>query len=175
MSRRTKKVVGIVMMVAAAVGFVLANMNRDEYSEASERFSSLGKHTKEIPVKAGEHYRIALWGVDEETGLQTWASLKTTVTVTDSAGKVLHEKELVATESKETGGIRRAQIGDEFGALADRDDAWVVTVELTEGDHVDLEVFRGLSDLGNVLPGLIVILFVVGLVVWLRNRAEVDG
>ena len=175
MSRRARKFLGIGVMVVAAVGFVLANMNRDEYLEASERFSSLGKHTKEIPVKAGQHYRIAVWGVDEETGLQAWASLSAKVTVTDSAEKVLHEKELVASESKETGGIRRAQIGDEFGAVAERNDSWIVTVELIEGDYVDLEVFRGLSDLGNVLPGLIVILFVVGLVVWLRNRGEVES
>lgn len=167
-----KKQIGIVMLIAGVVGFLVATQAKSSSKVFGERYSQTGVHTLEIPVEAGSAYIFAFWGVDEETGLQTWGDLDFTATVTDASGVELFKKQKIATASSadETGGIKRAQNGCEYHHVAQSTESLTAVVTATAADYVDVEVYRNLPDWLNMAPGLGILLAIVGLVLFLRGR-----
>jgi hypothetical protein len=173
MSARAKMRIGFGLVLIAVVGFIGATQGRNEHRILDEDYTRPGRYEELLPVLAGHGYRIAAWGLDEETGLQRWATVEATVTVLDSAGQVVFEEAFNATASAETGGVRRAQNGAEYLHEAEEDGELTLRVDLVEGDHVDLEVFADMDVITNLLPGLCVLLLLLGAVLILKARAVV--
>ncbi len=167
-----KKQIGIVMLIAGAVGFFVMTQTKSSSKVYGERFSQTGVHTLDIAVEAGSTYTFSFWGVDEEMGLQTWATLDMIATVTDESGAELFNKQKMASASsaEEKGGVKRAQNGCEYHHTASTTESLAVVVIATQADYVDVEVHKDLPDWINMGPGLSILFGIVGLVLFLKGR-----
>jgi hypothetical protein len=167
-----KKQIGIVMLILGVAGFIMATQAKSASKVFGDRLSQTGVHPLVIPVEAGSTYTLAFWGVDEEMGLQTWASLDFSATVTDKSGALLFEKQTIASASsaEEKGGIKRAQNGFEYHHAAQITEPLAVVITAMEADYVDLEVYKDLPDWLNMGPGLSIVFGIVGLVLFLKGR-----
>lgn len=176
-TQTTQGRIGLALLALAVIGFVLSTEAKDRFLIQEERFSTTGQITVPVAVEAGTPYRLFLWAVDEEQGLQAWAGIEFAAKVLDSQGGVVAERKTSANASsaQETGGIRRAQNGFEFALLPEQSGEMQVIIDFVEGDTLDLEVYRGLSDLQNLLPGLYILSALAGLVLVLKARAAAAG
>jgi hypothetical protein len=168
-----KKQLGMAVMLVAIVGFVFFSENKSDYVVLDETYGNCGEISRELAVRKGQSYRISVWGIDEETGLQQWGNLKAALLVADSKGEVLCRKSFnaSASSSQESGGVRRAQNGTECVHKAQSAEKLMITILFEEGDKVSLQVHENLGDLENMLPGLFLIFGLGGLVLFLKGRS----
>ena len=126
-----KRLAAIVMIAAAAVGFVSQSESKDEYLVTKERLTRSTSIPLVVTVSPLAQHTIDLWGVDEEMGYQ-WANLEVRYTIRDDSGKLLGEDRFSASESNAKGGFKRAANGD--------------TVHLSPSPsslHIEVELIRG--------------------------------
>lgn len=173
------KRIGIVLVAVGIAAFVAANMAKDQNRVFSERFTDEAPHQLSVEVEAGSAYTLFFWGRDEETGMPTnWAGMELQLKVVDVDGqKVLLDKKLTASASsaEETGGVKRAQNGEELQYIAPKSGNLSVLVHLLSGDEVTVDVYKNLPTILNLAPGLAIILLVVGVVLFLKGRAKAQA
>ena len=171
------KKLGILFILAGTIGFIAATQYKNTSEVFKKRVSLTGTHTLSVPVAAGSTYVFFFWGVDEESGLQAWANMAFAATVSDSAGNVLFKKRTSASasSSEEKGGIRRAQNGFEYHYKGHTAEPLTITLSIEEGDYVDVAVYKDISDLANILPGLFIIAGIIGVVLYIKGRAAVTA
>lgn len=169
---KRRRRIGIALMLLAAAGFLFSTQAKSRYQIFGERFAAAGTHTASFAVEPAHSYRIFIWAVDEALGLQEWADMQLQATLTSPSSGLLETESAAASASsgQESGGKRRAQDGFEWLVEAAVAESWNLHLDLREGDYVDVEVYRDLSDLRNLLPGLYVLCFLGGIVLFLRGR-----
>lgn len=98
----------IVVICFAISGFILSEIYKSSYRIVNEEYRSSGAYNQKILLKSGIKYIISVIGSDEETGLQQWASLDFDVIIHNQEGLEITNRNIIATESEENGGIIRA-------------------------------------------------------------------
>jgi hypothetical protein len=124
-------------------------------------------------VSGGQEYEARIWVIDEETGIQQWAEAQASLRLTDAQDHIFFEKGVAAnrSSSEKTGGVTRAQNGTSHRWTAKENGEVAITVTMKTGDNVELIVFKDLSQGQSLLPGLSILLGLVGVVLILRARA----
>ncbi len=169
-SPKQKYFAGIFTVMIALMVFLGGNFQKDQYRLHSQRYTK-GSHTIPFLVGTDATYKIAIWAVDEETGLQQWATMSCEGEIRDSSGKLVDAGEAVATASDEKGGIRRAQNGFDLDVQSTKTEELVLTVHLLEGDYVDVEVLQDIPTLIHLLPGIGVLIGFAGAILITKGRA----
>jgi hypothetical protein len=170
---RMKRIIGYVLLGLGVVGFFAGNITASEREVLKKTYTTAGEHRESLTVSAGHAYEARIWVIDEETGIQQWAEAQATLRLADAQGEVFFERGVTAhrSSSEKTGGVSRAQNGASHRWTAKDNDPVTVTVTMDTGDNVELVVFKDLSQSQSLLPGLSILLGIVGVVLILRARA----
>ena len=168
--RARKRVLSLVIIAAAGVGFVVNSEMKSLHRVLNERLTDSTAGPLVVPVSPLSEHTIEFWAVDEERGF-TWASVEARYVVRDEDGTRLVEKPLVASASEEDGGVKRASIGSTVHVPAGPT-ALHIEVTLQKGDYIDVEVYRDLPAWTALAPGIYALLGCVGIVLFLRSRAR---
>ncbi|MDA3905467.1 MAG: hypothetical protein PF484_05265 [Bacteroidales bacterium] len=166
----SKKQLWLIIICIAVAGFIFAEMYKSSHEIFNQRYTNTTTYSETIPLLIGNSYVISVYGSDEETGLQQWANLDFEFYVKDMDGVEVVRKNISATESQESGGIRRAVNGFEFDYLAEESIELTLYLNFIEGDDVDVKVFENISEWANLIPSLFIILFLVAIVFYLKAR-----
>lgn len=167
-----KRKVGLLCLVLGLVGFFAGNMTNSGKQTVEQQWTQTGTHTHTFEVTGGTPYEARLWVIDEETGLQQWGEAAASMKLTDAPGSVLFDKGVRAnaSSSERDGGVSRAQNGVSHRWTPAQSGQITAEVRMDKGDKVELTVYRDLSETGSMLPGLSIVLAVIGLVLLLQAR-----
>lgn len=166
------KTLGIIIMIAGAIGFVVSNESKERFKIYSVKYTMPGKYDAEIDVLCDEEYLCGVWGVDEEFGLQQWASVEYIMALTDQNNNQVYRKQYVATASADKSGMARAQNGADYSFTSDYNGTLRIQILLLEGDEVTLEIYRNLPDKIYYMPALFILLLLAGFVLYLKSRIQ---
>jgi hypothetical protein len=120
----------------------------------------------------GSSYTIAFWVNDEiPANMAHWPEAKA-VFCAHNRADTLFLKRIKAYESVETEGIRRAHNYTDFRFEARAEDSLFFSVELFKGDECELHVYRDMSEEQNILPGVFIIVLLLGFFIFLKYRRE---
>jgi hypothetical protein len=163
------KNVWIGVIVLAVIGFVGLTEHRKGYMVAGERLSG---GEMQVALDPATDYRVEIWGVDEELGME-WADLLAHVSLLNEKGAVIDAREIAASGSDDSGGVKRAQAGysvDLSGIAKLR-----VKVAISKGDYVDVEVFKAMPVWVDLGPGLSILVAIAAFVLMLRRGSKSAG
>ena len=168
------KISGILALVIGIAGFVFFTEKKSTYEIFRKTYTTKGKIGKVLNVDQGHCYRVAVWGIDEEMGLQRWGKLTAKLLITDPSGAVVCERPFnaSASPSQESGGIKRAQNGAEFLYRATGPGVIRIALFFEEGYSLELKIFKDIGDAAHLLPSLFVILCITGIVLFLKGRTH---
>lgn len=167
-----KKNIGLLLLIVGIAGFFYFSSAKSNYRIFEQRFTQNKTHKVDLEAKENDSYTMFFWAVDEETGLQQWAEIQLIISVKTQSGELIKREERIATasDSEETGGIKRAQNGLDFTYQSESNQTILIEADLQSGDYVDIEIYENLPEGLNLYPGLSLILGLIGLVVYLRGR-----
>jgi len=171
------KIITWLCIVVGIAGFIAGSMIASGREVLKKTFTTAGDYRETLSVSGGHEYEARIWVIDEETGIQQWAEAQASLRLADAQGKVFFEKGVAAnrSSSEKTGGVSRAQNGTSHRWMAKENGEVAVTVTMKTGDNVELVVFKDLSQGQSLLPGLSILLGIVGVVLILRARAGQAG
>ena len=167
-----KKPIALLLLALALAGFFGGNMLKDRTQVFEKRIQSTTASPVAIALDPGAAHTVFIWAVDEDTGYH-WASVDARVTLRDAAGVELVAGPIQATQSEAKGGVKRAQNGFDTVVSAGVSAAFL-TVELIEGDYVDVEIYADLPTWLHLAPGISILVGLVGLVLYLRSRSPAN-
>lgn len=166
-----KKHLFLLIMILCIGLFIYAQSLKSKYGIYKERITTEARYEYNFRTAANSSYLISIWGCDEETGLQQWASLNFNYEVLVNNVSI-KKKQILASESEEKGGIRRAQSGSDVTFVSETNTNAVVICKISEGDYVDIEIFKDLpnnlywlpvfSILGALLSGFLYLKYRTG-------------
>jgi hypothetical protein len=168
-SPKQKYFSGIIIVMIALMIFLSGVSRKDLYRLHSERYTA-GSHAIPFLAEKDTAYNASVWAVDEESGEQQWATLSCEAEIRDSKGKLVNSGEVVATESKETGGVRRARRGFELYVQSMNEEELLLKVHLLEGDFVDVELRKEMPVLIRLLPSLGILIGFAGAMLITKGR-----
>ena len=166
------KYLGIIFIAVGIVLFIFFTEDKKEniiFSETNTKTAKVVQDT--VKFKADINYIVAFSGESEGSGsFSAWATIDANIRILTDKGTELFNKSVNYTEDKETGGVRRAQFYEEFKYVPKNNETVIITTVLNKGDKTEVQVFENLDEITNILPGLGIILAIIGGVVFLRFR-----
>ena len=167
-----KHYIGIALIITGIVFFVAFTEKKSNNRIFSKKMTVNGQVFKDsIFLKPKTNYVFAFSAVHEAGGgFSEWPTVSANMKIFNKKRNVLFETSINVSEHREVGGLRRAQDYKEFKYLAPENEQVFIETQLLEGDKMEVEVYENLSDLGNILPGLGVIMALVGFVVFIKLR-----
>lgn len=169
---KPKKRLAIGFIVLGIVGFIYAQNSKSNHRILSQRYRTHKPISESIEVKSGNCYTVSVWMTDEEQGLQQWAKIDAEIQLLNSRDEVLEQRNILNSEAREEGGIKRVTNGHEITYCADDQERLFINVVMKQGDYLDIEVYENLPGEQKWLPPIFIALFLVGLVLYLRARAS---
>lgn len=168
-----KKYIGLTLLIIGIIGFFYAANDKNKKEIFSKRISSTHLEKIEISVLAQQTYEIKFWGVDEEmTGIYEAPHFQAQIKILDRQKLVLFNQELVSIHEIETGGKRVTHDGISYSHTPTVDETIEIQAKINRGDYMDIEVYENLSSEADALPGISIILALVGLVIYFRSRKK---
>ena len=169
-----KKNIGLLLLIAGVAGFFYLTSAKSDYRIFEHRFTQNKIHKVNFEAKENNNYTMFFWAVDEETGIQQWANIQLIVSVKTQSGELIKREKRIATvsDTEETGGVKRAQNGFDFSYQSESDQTILIEADLQSGDYVDIEIYENLPEGLNLYPGLSLILGLIGIVIYLKERAK---
>lgn len=168
--KSNKKKIAIALIIIGVAGFIYAQNQKSKSRIFKQRYTTRNPIVQEIEVLNGNQYIFSVWGTDEEQGIQQWADLQGNVELVDSENKILEQRQFAASESEESGGIKRATNGHDIKFAAEKDERILVNANLIQGDYLDIEVYENLPENAYWLPVIFIAVFLTGIVLYLRAR-----
>lgn len=167
-----RKHIGTIIAVVGILGFVLSNIRKDEKLIFEKRVKQTGIYIDSLEINEGHSYTISLWSQDEEGGGFTqWPETEARIRVYTKSD-TLYTKRIHDFESNETGGLRRAKQYTDFSFEARKSETLFLMSEFIKGDECETRVYSDISEGENILPGVFIIVLVVGIFVFLKYRAK---
>lgn len=168
----SKKKIAVALIIIGVAGFIYAQNIKSKSRIFKQRYTTHNPIMQEIKVLNGNHYIFSVWGTDEEQGIQQWADLQGNVELVSSENKILEQRPFAASESEESGGIKRATNGHDIKFTAEKDEIVLIKANLIQGDYLDIEVYENLPENAYWLPVIFIAVFLTGIVMYLRARAK---
>lgn len=171
-----KKNIGLAILIAGIIGFFYFSGKKSDYQILTKRFSLAKIHHLQMDVKADQNYLFSFWAVDEEGGFKNqWADVKAFVSLKSQANELIVEREIIASASEESGGLKRAQNGFEYNYYSEQNQTLKVEINLVSGDYANMEVYENIPDGISLYPGLSILFGLIGLVLFLKGRAAANN
>lgn len=167
-----KKKIAIALIIIGIAGFIYAQNQKSKSRIFKQRYTTHNPIAQEVEVLNGNHYIFSVWGTDEEQGIQQWADVQGNVELVNSENIILEQRPFAASESEESGGIKRATNGHDIKFTAEKDERILVKASLVQGDYLDIEVYENLPENTYWLPVIFIVVFLAGIVMYLRARAK---
>lgn len=165
---------GIVLVAIGVAGFFSGNIASNDLKIMDKDFAFPGVHDIRWTPEVGKSYELRVWVIDEASGLQEWATVDAVIAMTDAQGKVLFEKKVSDSKSssEKTGGISRAQNGITHRWTCEQSGPLRIRIDLKSGDQAEVELYHSLPEYLSLMPGVSIIVGIVGLVLILRARSQ---
>jgi hypothetical protein len=168
-----KKYIGITLLAIGILAFFYFANEKNSKLTFENRVSSLDLLKLNVHLNAKEKYEFKFWGVDEQmTGVFDQPYFEAQIKILDSKSQILFHQELVSITEIETGGKRVTHDGLSYEYTPQTDEKVTIQVKIKEGDYIDIEAYKNLSSEADALPGLSIILALMGLVLFWRNRVK---
>jgi hypothetical protein len=168
------KHIGILLMLIGLVGFVYFTAQKNETKIYEKKYRSEGSRTDSVFLSNNAEYIISFWAIDEEpAGFNEWPHMEARIKLFTKSEK-LFTKKIVSTDTKDVGGMRRAQDYTDFSYHPKLSEMLYLKSELTAGDECEIIIYSELSESMNIKPGLFVIVLVTGIFVFLKYRAKLN-
>lgn len=168
-----KKYIGISLLVIGIVGFFYFTNQKNNKRVFNESISGNQMQAFHLTLRSGELYEIKFWGVDEEmTSVYQAPHFEAQIKVLGENGKLLFNRSLVSIHEIETGGKRVTHDGISFEYTAISNEEIEIQTQIKDGDYLDIEVYKNLNSESDALPGLSIILALMGLILFWKNRVR---
>jgi len=168
-----KKYFGIALLITGVIGFFYFTNQKSNKRIFNESISTKQSETLELDLKAGISYEFKFWGFDEEmTGIYTPPYFEAQIKVISDQCKLLFKQTLISIHEIETAGKRITHDGLSYEYTPQTDEKITIQVKIKEGDYIDIEAYKNLSSEADALPGLSIILALMGLVLFWRNKVK---
>lgn len=169
-----KRIIAICLLAVGIIGFIYGNTSASKKELLEKSYTKAGQHQASFTVESGSEYTARLWVTDEESGLQRWAKATASLQLIDDTGKVMFNKGATASQqsSQNDPGPARAQNGVTHRWTPTASGKVDSIVTLKEGDKAELTVYKDMSETQGMVPGLSIIVAIVGGVMLLRARNE---
>lgn len=165
--------IGFLLMALGVVMFIGFTEKKKEDSILSKTYRANNQTSIDsLLLVKGASYIVAFNAEHEAGGgFSEWPNVKAQIKISNKKEQLFTEI-LEHSENREVGGLRRAQDYTEFKYTAQDEETLQIETVLFEGDKMSLEVYQNLSDIGNMLPGLGIIVMLVGVFVYLKYRPK---
>lgn len=166
-----KKWFGILLMAIGIIGFIFNANKKNDMKVFEKRVSTNQPQNFTVELSANHVFEIKFWGVDEEM-TQTFNSptFSSNIEIINEKGDLIFNESLESVISREIGGKRVTHDGLSFSYETQEDEIIQIHTQITMGDYMDVEVYEDLSSEADALPGVFIILAIIGLVLFLRGR-----
>lgn len=166
-----KKWIGILLIIIGIGGFIYNANSKNNHNFYSERISNNKPKETKIDFIGGHQYKIKFWGVDEEmTNTYSQPSFSSKINIIKGNGEVLFSSTLISITQREIGGKLVTHDGVTYEHICEANEALVIKTHITDGDYMDVEIYQDLSSEADALPGVFIILAIIGVVLVLRAR-----
>jgi len=170
---KVKKIIGIIFIIIGLIGFFFFSYQKNNHEIFDKRISSRDKTVLKVDVKEKQNYDIKFWGVDEVmTKVYDQPHFEARIIIKNELGQILFERELVSIHEIESGGKKITHDGLEYLHIPNTDETISIEIEIKKGDYLDVEIYKNLDSESDALPGIFIILAIIGLVIFLRNRKK---
>lgn len=168
-----KKWLGTLLMTIGVVGFFINANQKNDQRIFDARISNNDLKNLSIDIEANHMYMIKFWGVDEEmTNTYSQPSFAANIKVLNSEQTVLFSEELISITQKEVGGKLVTHDGISYLHECTTNESLQMMVQITDGDYMDVEVYKDLSSEDDAMPGFFIIIAIVGVVLYFRRRKQ---
>ena len=165
------RLAALIIIAAAVVGFGTNNLLKNQHRCFEERFTQSTPEPRSVELQPFASHTVFVWAVDEETGFE-WADLDAHITLRAADGPLLVARRIAASESGEADGLKRAQNG--FTERLTPGPAGItLSIDLENGDYVDIEIYQDLPAWYHIAPGVYILLGLFGLGLLLKSRQPV--
>lgn len=160
-------------MLIGIIGFIRFNNIKNEYKIFEERYSGIGQHKAEIFTKVTRDYQFFFWGVDEKFESEHgYPEFSGEVQIIDKDNNVLLDTAFSVSNSIVEADVKRAQNGFYFYYSPPKDKNLKIIMDAQSGDYIDLEVHEDLPENLALKPPLFILIFIVGLIIFLRKKQK---
>ncbi|NOR86046.1 MAG: hypothetical protein GQ527_00410 [Bacteroidales bacterium] len=166
-----KKWIAIIIMVIGVIGFIYHSEKKSDTLLFSKNIYVSDLQNIDIQLTANHNYKFNFWGTDEEmTGTFSMPTFTATLLLTDSKKDIIFQEQIESYNPKEMGGKLVAHAETTFEYHPSQDEQLELQVQILDGDTLDIDVYQDLSDEGDAMPGIFIIIAIIGLVIFLRAR-----
>lgn len=167
-----KKNIGLLLLGVGILGFLFSSGRKKDFLVEEQHFAQNTIHSFNLKTKENSNYTLFFWLVDEESGIQMSANADALITVADQNGILIKREEIIAHSSGKSNGIRKAQNSFEFHYISTKIEYLLIQINLLKGDYIDVEIYEDLPSNLNIIPGISIIIGIIGFVIFLRGRAK---
>lgn len=168
---KVKKNTGIIFIIIGVIGFFYASSIKGDKLVFNERVSSYNLESFQVNVDGGENYEIKFWGVDEEmTGVFQQPYFEAQLSIRDGQNHLLFNQDLMSIHEIETGGKRTTHDGLDYLHSPKSNEVITISAQIIKGDYLDIEVYKNLDSETDALPGVFIIIAIIGVFVYFRSR-----
>ncbi|MFH0999456.1 MAG: hypothetical protein V1783_01325 [Bacteroidota bacterium] len=167
-----KKNFGLLLLGVGIFGFFYFSGRKKDFMVEEQHFAQNKIHSFNLETKENSNFTMFFWLVDEESGIQMSANADAVITVSDQNGMLIKREEIIAHSSGASNGIRKAQNSFEFHYISTKKEYLLIQINLLKGDYIDVEIYEDLPANLNIIPGISIIIGIIGFVIFLRARAK---
>jgi hypothetical protein len=166
------KHIGIALMAVGLIGFVYFTAQKDKTKIYEQKYRMVGSRTDSIYLPNNAEYIISFWAIDEEpAGFNEWPHMEAKIKLFTKTKKLFSRK-INSFDTKDVGGMRRAQDYTDFNYRPELSETVYIQSELISGDECEIKIYSNLSERMNIMPGLFILVLVAGAFVFLKYRAK---
>lgn len=164
------KKISIILIALSIVGFIMSNIKRDKKKVYEKKYSATNEITDTLKVITGKNYIISFYCMDEEPeGFTEMPEVQSSIHIFN-ADSTLYRKKLTSFSDVNRGGYRKAEEYTDYQFKAVKNDDIYIETKLHEGDANELIIFSDLSEEMNILPGIFIIILVIGVFLFMKFR-----
>lgn len=168
-----KKITGIIFVVIGIIGFLYTSNQKSNKLVLQEKAAGFETKTNQVEVEEAENYEIKFWGVDEEmTGVFQQPYFEAKISIRDGQNHLLFNQDLISVHEIETGGKRTTHSGLDYLHSPRNTEVITISTQIIKGDYLDIEVYKNLDSESDALPGIFIIVGIIGMVLYLRSRKK---
>lgn len=163
---------GFILLLLSVIGFIYTTTLKKQKQVFFKKYYNQDVNKGFIDVEQGEKYTFAFSTTDEESGgFAQWPYAEAYISIVDDKNVILLE-DTIAHGGFEDVGLKRAMDYEEYEIIINKESKIIYKSRLIQGDECELIIYKNMEDWRNILPGLFLITFMVGLFWLLRKKQK---
>lgn len=168
---KVKKIIGIAFLVVGVIGFFISTNSKYDKVIFEETINSPGLNAFEISLEGGQDYIFKFWGedIEHESNLVELKFISK-IQIYNQKEQLLFNQTLEPNILIEWGEYsEKIEGGIEYSHTPKFGESVRLVIDMIEGDHLKIEVFKNLEAEEDAFPGIFIILAVIGLFIFVSN------